>query len=216
MSKVQQGQCRVDAREMIPWYVNGTLSDAEAALVREHIEACDDCRADVELHTRMRAAAIENDVTPIVPTTRAAELLSGEGTGRGHATPGYGFTRRRMATAAGFSILVVALIVSLFFDRKLESPNQQFETATSAGPATNIDYVLQLRFDENVSEQQRKGIVSQLDDVVQWTTALNGDYEVHVRLSAPSLVALEQYQERAESIAGVHSAEFTALQLPMR
>lgn len=216
MSKVQPGQCRDDVREMIPWYLNGTLSDAEAACVREHIKACDDCRADVELHTCMHAAAIENDVTPIVPTTGAADLLSGEGTGRGHPNLRYGITRRRIAIAAGFSILVVALIVSLFVDQKLEGPNQQFETATSAEPATNIDYVLQLRFDENVSEQQRGEIVAQLDDVVKWTTALSGDFEVHVRLSTPSLVALEQYQERAESIAGVQSAEFTALQLPMR
>ena len=216
MSKVQPGQCRDDVREMIPWYVNGTLSDAEVALVREHIDACADCRADVALHTRMHTAAIENDVTPIVPKSSATELLSGEGAGRAHSTPSYGISRRRMAVAAGFAILAVALIVSLFVDRKLESPNQRFETATSAETATNIDYVLQLRFDENLSEQQREEIVAQLDDVVKWTTASSGDYEIHVRLSAPSLVALEQYQVRAESIAGVQSAEFTALQLPMR
>ena len=117
-----------------------------------------------------------------------------------------------MAIAACFAILLVALLV----DRNTENTNQQFETATSAETATNIDYVLQLRFDEDVSEQQRGEIVAQLDDVVKWTTTLSGDYEIHVRLSAPSLVALEQYQQRAESIAGVQSAEFTALQLPMR
>ena len=117
-----------------------------------------------------------------------------------------------MAIAAGFSILVVALLV----DRNTENTNQHFATATSAETATNIDYVLQLRFNEDISGQQRGEIVAQMDDVVKWTTALSGDFEVHVRLSAPSLVALEQYQERAESIAGVQSAEFTALQLPMR
>jgi len=216
MSKVQPGQCRDDVREMIPWYVNGTLSEDQVALVREHVEACGDCQADVELHTRMHASVVENDVMPIVPKTSAAELLSGEGAGRAHSTSSYGITRRRMAVAAGFSILVVALLVSLFVDRKIESPNQQFETATSGDPATNIDYVLQLRFDENLSELRREAIVAQLDDVVKWTTAVSGDYEIHVRLSAPSLVALEQYQERAELIEGVQSAEFTALQLPMR
>ena len=201
---------------LLPWYVNGTLSEDQAALVREHIETCDDCQADVELHTRMHAAVVENDVMPIVPKTSAAELLSGEAAGRAHSTPRFGIARRRMAVAAGFSILVVALLVSLFVDRRIESPNQRFETATSGDPATNIDYVLQLHFADDVSEQQRGEIVAQLDDVVKWTTALSGDYEIHVRLSAPSLVALEQYQERAESIAGVQSAEFTALQLPMR
>lgn len=212
MSKVQPGQCRDDVRETIPWYVNGTLSDAETVLVREHIEDCDDCRADIEMHTSMHAAVVDNDVTPILPKTSAADVLGGEGAGRSRSTPSYGMTRRRMAIAAGFAILVAALLV----DRNTENTNLQFETATSAETATNIDYVLQLRFDENVSEQQRGEIVAQLDDVVKWTTALSGDYEIYVRLSAPSLVALEQYQQRAESIAGVQSAEFTALQLPMR
>ena len=216
MSKVQPGQCRDDIREMIPWYVNGTLSDAETALVREHVESCDDCRADVELHTSMHAAVVENDVTPIMPKTGAADILSGDGAGRSRSAPSFGNTRQRMAVAAGLAILGVAVIVSQFVDRNIENTNRQFETATSIESATNIDYVLQLRFDENVSEQQRVEIVAQMDNVVKWTTALNGDYEIHVRLSAPSLVALEQYQKRAESMVGVQSAEFTALQLPMR
>ena len=216
MSKLQPGQCRDDVREMIPWYVNGTLTEEEVALVREHIEICDNCRTDVELHRSMHAAVIENDVTPIMPKTSAAELLNGEAAGRAHSTPGYGITRRHMAVAAGLAILGVALIVSLFVDRNIDNTNQQFETATSGESATNIDYVMQLRFDGSVSERQRGEIVAQLDDVVKWTAASSGDYEIHVRLSAPSLAALEQYQERAESIAGVQSAEFTALQLPMR
>ena len=216
MSKVQPGQCRDDVREMIPWHVNSTLSDEESALVRDHVDVCDDCQADRELHTSMRTAVVENDVTPIMPKTSAADILSGDGAGRSHSTPSHGITRRRVAIAAGFAILGVALIASLLVNRNIENTNQKFETATSAGTATNIDYVLQLSFDAGVSEQQREEIVAQLDDVVKWTTALSGDYEIHVRLSAPSLVALEQYQVRAESIAGVHSAEFTALQLPMR
>lgn len=212
MSKVQPGQCHDDVREMIPWYVNGTLSDAEAALVREHIAGCDDCRADVELHTSMNAAVANNDISPILPKTSAADVLGGEGAKRSRSTPSYGITRRRMAIAAGFAILVVALLV----DRNTENTNQHFATATSAETATNIDYVLQLRFNEDISGQQRGEIVAQMDDVVKWTTAPSGDYEIHVRLSAPSLAALEQYQKRAESMAGVQSAEFTALQLPIR
>jgi len=216
MSKSQPGQCRDDAREMIPWYVNGTLSDAEAAFVREHVDSCGDCRADVELHTSMHAAVVENDVTPIVPKTSVADILSEDRAWRSRSTPSGGMMWRRVAVAAGFAILGVASIVSLFANRNIDNTNRIFETATSIETATNISYVLQLRFDEDVSAQQRGEIVAQLDDVVNWTTALSGDYEIHVRLSAPSLVALEQYQKRAEAIAGVQSAEFTALQLPMR
>jgi hypothetical protein len=216
MSKGQPGQCRDDAREMIPWYVNGTLSDAEAALVREHVDGCGDCRADVVRHTSMHAAVVENEVTPILPKTSAADILSGDRAWRSRSTPSNGMMRRRVAVAAGLAILGVVLIVSLFANRNIDNTNRVYETATSIETATNIDYVLQLRFDEDVSVQQRGEIVAQLDDVVKRTTAFNGDYEIHVRLSAPSLIALEQYQKRAEAIAGVQSAEFTALRLPMR
>jgi len=216
MSKVQPGQCSNDARGMIPWYVNGTLSDAEAALVREHIDVCSDCQTDVGLHTRIHAAVIENDVSPITPKTSASDILSGDGAARSRSTPSVGNTRQSMAVAAGLAILGVALIAWLIVDRNIENTNRQFQTATSAETGANIDYVLQLRFDAGVSEQQRREIVAQMDDVVKWTTVFSGDYEIHVRLSAPTFVALEQYRLRAESISGVQSAEFTALQLPMR
>jgi hypothetical protein len=212
MSKVQPGECRDDVREMIPWYVNGTLSRAEALVVCEHIEGCDDCSADVELHTRISAAAAKNDVTPILPKTSAADVLGDDEAGQFRPSPSGGITWRRMAVAASFAILLAVLLV----DRLTDNTNQRYETATSAESVSNIDYVLQLRFDEDISEQHRGEIVLQLDDVVKWTTLSSGDYEIHVRLTAPSLQALERYQERAESIPGVQSAEFTALQLPMR
>lgn len=216
MTESQPNRCNDSVRHSIPWFVNGTLSDVEAALVQKHIDGCSDCRADVELHAGMRESVLGREVTPIMPKTTSADILSGDTAGRSHSMPSYGVTRRRVAIAAGLAVLGVALIMSMFADRRIENTNQQFETATSEEAATNIDYVLQLRFGADVSEQRRGEIVAQLADVVKWTTAPGGDYEIHVRLSAPSLLALEQYQERAESIAGVQSAEFTALQLPMR
>ncbi len=34
-------------RELIPWYANGTLSDAESRMVAEHISQCDSCRDEL-------------------------------------------------------------------------------------------------------------------------------------------------------------------------
>lgn len=216
MIKVEPNQCIDSQREDIPWYINGTLSDADAAAVRDHIEGCADCRADVELHSSMRAAVRGSEVTPIMPTTRAADIIGIGRTGLSRRVQSRRVPSQLIAVAAGMAILGVALVASFYAGRDIENANQRFETATSSGLATGIDYVLQIRFDEDVSEQQRGRIVEQLQGVVKWNVNESGDYEIHVQLAEPSLASLEQYAEHVGSFSGVQSAEFTALQLPMR
>ncbi|SFV00654.1 zf-HC2 domain-containing protein [Pseudoduganella namucuonensis] len=43
-------------RELLPWFVSGTLEGEELALVREHLEGCEQCREDVAWQQRLRAA----------------------------------------------------------------------------------------------------------------------------------------------------------------
>ncbi len=43
-------------RELIPWYVNGTLSSDEGAEVAGHIVSCADCRDDLAQTVRMSLA----------------------------------------------------------------------------------------------------------------------------------------------------------------
>ena len=209
MNKVEPDQCSNSLRQNIPWYLNGTLSESDAALVRDHIEQCADCRADVELHSSMQSAVLGREVTSMLPKTTAADILRND-----RAAPAR--SSRIFALAAGVAIIGVALGVFFSLDQGNESGNQQFATATSTGTEARIDYVLQIRFDDDVSDQQRDEIVAQLDDVVKWNRDNSGVYEVHVQLATPSLASLEEYALRADSIPGVRSAEFTALQLPMR
>lgn len=209
MNKVEPSQCRSSLRQNIPWYLNGTLSESEASLVRNHIEQCADCRADVELHTSMRSAVLGREVTSMMPRTKAADVISNDRT-----TPAR--RSRIFALAAGIAIIGVTLGVLFGSYQGNESSNQLFETATSTGTAPSIDYVLQIQFDIDVSDQQRDEIVGQLDHVLKWSRDNSGIYEVHVQLATPSLTTLEEYALHADSIPGVQSAEFTALQLPMR
>jgi hypothetical protein len=110
----------------------------------------------------------------------------------------------------------VALVVSFYPQRSAEETNQLFETATSAASAGGIDYVMQVRFEEGVSDPERGRIAAQLNGFVKWNVNDSGDFEVHVRLGTPSLVALQEYEKHTAALAGVQSARFTALQLPMR
>lgn len=209
MNKVEPDQCRSSLRKNIPWYLNGTLPESEVSLLRKHIEQCAECRMDVELHTSMQAEVLGRDVTSIMPRTRPADII---GDKRGSRTR----HSRISALAAGVAIIGVTLGIFFASDKGNESDNQLFETATSTGTAARIDYVLQMRFDNDVSDQQRDQIVAQLDHVVKWSRNNSGIYEVHVRLATPSLTMLEEYALHADSLPGVQSAEFMALQLPMR
>lgn len=207
-------QCCHESRESIPWLVNGTLSGPAAAAVREHLKDCSDCQADLELHEEMRTAVLGNEVTPMMPTTRAADVIGGDGRTRRSRNSRY--RSRLTAIAAGMAILGVALFMSFYADRGAEDTNLLFETATSAGAPGGIDYVMQLRFQSGVADVERRRIAEQLAGVVKWNVNASGDYEVYVRLDAPSFKALQEYEEHAAALAGVQSAKFTALQIPMR
>ena len=216
MTQSDPDQCRHECREDIPWLVNGTLSDPAAAAVREHLEYCSDCRADFEMHEEMRAAMLGNEVIPMMPTTQAADVIGDGDNGSNQRSRYRRFPSRMTAIAASIAILGVALLLSFYQDRGAEEVNQLFETATSAGSSKGIDYIMQLRFENGVSDAERGKIAAQLSGVVKWNIDERGDYEVYVQLDAPSFSALQEYEERATAIAGVRSAKFTALQLPMR
>jgi hypothetical protein len=196
--------------------VNGTLSAPAAAALREHIKGCSDCQADLEIHTEMRASVLGRELTPMIPMARAEDVIGVSGNGLGRQSRTLQVSSRLIAAAAGIAILGVALVLALYSGKDTEPGNQLFQTATTAGSSEGIDYVLQLRFEEGVSESEGGRIAAKLDGSIKWAVNDNGVYEVHVRLPEASLQVLQEYEERAEALQGVQSAKFTALQLPIR
>lgn len=216
MTEADRNSCQSRLRQDIPWYLNDTLTEAETTRVREHIESCADCRADLELHSSMRSTVLGREVTPILPQTRAADITGIGKTGRSRHRANSRTWSRLSAVAAGVAIIGVALLVGLYSIDFTEERGQVFQTATSTGSPKGIDYILQVRFEDTVSEPQRAKIAAQLDGMVKWTVNDSGVYEIHVQLPTPSLEALKDYEQRTDALPGVQSAEFTALQLPMR
>jgi hypothetical protein len=216
VNKSELDQCRHESRTDIPWLLNGTLSDSAAAVLLEHLKVCSDCKADFESHEYMRAAALGNEVTPLMPTTKAEDVFGIGRTGRSRRSRSRRLPLRLQVIAASIAILGVGIVLSFYLDRDDVGPNQLFETATSAGSSGGIDYVLQLQFEDGVTNLEKGRIVAQLEDVVRWTVSDSGAYEAHVQLTAPSLAVLKDYEERTVALAGVQSAKFTALQLPVR
>ena len=216
MIKAAPGPCRNEARENIPWYVNGTLSGAAVAELREHIRDCKYCQADLETHADMRAAVLGRQLTPIIPATRPDDIIGAGAAGTGRQPRARRVAPRVIAAAASIACIGVVLLLAWYPGKDSNPGNQVFHTATSAGSLEGIDYVLQLQFEEGVSDAESGRIASHLDGAVKWSVNDNGVYEVHVRLAAPSLQALHEYEKNTETLPGVQSARFTALQLPIR
>ena len=59
--------------DLLPWYVNGSLSEAEQHQVEAHLQDCGTCRAEVELLRAMRDAS--KQVTEPVPGQFAWQRL---------------------------------------------------------------------------------------------------------------------------------------------
>lgn len=214
MANASQDRRCDEARGNIPWYVNGTLSDPAAATVREHIEGCSNCQVDLQIHTDMCASVLGRELTPMIPTTSAEDII---GVGNDTLTrPSNAPQVSSRVIAAGIAILGVALVLALYPVKDPEVSNQLFQAATSTGSSDGMEYVLQLQFEESISDIEGGRIVAELEGAVKWTVNDSGVYEVHVRLVAPSLQALQNYEEQAEALQGVQSARFTALQLPIR
>jgi len=216
MTEPAPNRCLDASRENIPWYVNGTLSGSAATAVREHVKVCSQCKADLELHSKMRSAALGRELTPITPATRAENIIGIRSNGLGRQSHKRRVSSRLMAVAASAAIIGAGLVLALYPGEDREVSNQIFETATSSGSSDGIDYILQLQFEDSVSDSERRSIAGELEGVVKWTVNDNGVYEVHVRLAASSLQVLQEYEEHTDALTGVQSAKFTALQLPMR
>ena len=208
--------CRDESRRNIPWYVNGTLSGQATAALREHLERCSDCQADLRLHTEMRASALSSELTPMKPATRAEDIIGGDDRAPKRRPSVPLVAPHLIAVAAGMAILAVGMLWILYPDRNLDTGNQLFQTATSTASSGSIDYVLQVQFEEYVAVSERARIAAELDGAVKWAVNDKGLYEVHVRLAEPTLQVLQEYEEFADSLEGVQSARFTALQLPVR
>lgn len=61
-----------DIRDMLPELVNGTLPAGDVARVQQHVNACADCAAEVELLRTARAAM---RLAPVMDTTRIAAAV---------------------------------------------------------------------------------------------------------------------------------------------
>lgn len=201
-------------RMLIPWYLNGTLADTEATVVRIHLESCSECRADVAVHERMRLAIVQDEATPIVPSVTASTLL--DGLARSESRADSWSPYRKYAVAASLVLAVLIAIVTITTDFWSVAQNQTYQTATSAQKDSKIAYVLQLQFEFGITPEDRERVLDELGGVDIRALENTEAYEMLIHIPNSSLDELERIANEVQSRSEVRFAEFVALQMPVR
>jgi hypothetical protein len=94
-------------------------------------------------------------------------------------------------------------------------PPAMFETLTSAGADTSINYVLEVRFMPESSPDSHGAFFDSIGASQLATPMSSHVYRVALGLGPVSLAELELYADEIESRSEIASARFVAVQLPV-
>ena len=102
--------CRSSVRELLPWYLNGSLEGGEAVTVRDHLDGCADCSAELDALGEI-AGLVRVHGVPIAPRPRTAAFPAPVA-----SLPGAPRVRRRRVTfvSAVAAMLAVTAILGFF------------------------------------------------------------------------------------------------------
>lgn len=175
--------------ELLPWYANRSLGEAERAAVEAHLRGCERCRAEVELLAALR------DQVQRAPATQVDEvglqrLLRQVRRERGRP-------QRRLALAAAAVVIVVQSALIGW----LATREAGFEPLGGPAPA---GVVLQLRFEPSATEASIRALLQAHHAVVIDGPSALGIYRVRLQgLRANDAGAVQQALSEFRAARGV-------------
>ena len=195
---------------LLPWYVNGTLDEAERSRVKQHIEECAECRSEAEMLTEVRRAVRNGSPAPLVPSPDKDRLLATlDDTGR----PAMRHTWPWIAAAA--TIAAVAITVAWQFGPRPSAQPVLFETVTSPAVNQSINYVLEVQFVPGAATETHGKFFESIGAGELAVPLNDRTYRIALGLGPVTLAELEQYADRIESRPEIATATFVAVQLPV-
>lgn len=183
--------------ELLPWYVNGTLGDADRAWVDDYLARNPQARAELEWQQSLRARLLEG--APRVPETiglaKAMTLIRGDRPTWSERISAFfaGFGMRPATALAAFAIVAVqgGVIVGLLGDARDDAQQIRSLRAVQAdeGP------LLKLNFAPDAREADIRMLLVELGGQLVGGPGQLGDYYVRVAPGAETQ-ALERVRGR--------------------
>ena len=158
-------------RELMPWFVNGTLNEAEQSLVHQHLLTCTTCKKEVEELVQLSAQfGWPNDGIEPQESHRLASADFIASLPERHQTlPTW------MIAGVAASVIVVAVAIAFLLPA---GPVYQTLSSDQAAPADTS--VIQVVFRENATERVIRNTLYENDNVVLSGPSRLGVYRVAV------------------------------------
>jgi len=122
---------------LLPWYVNGTLDDAEQLRMEAHLHACPVCRADLTFERRVHdtfAAETPIDYIPVASLNRLQARLDGLDIEPAAKSRLPAMHRRALAASIAAVAVVLGLIAADRWTQSGRLPLASYHTVTNARP----------------------------------------------------------------------------------
>lgn len=195
------------AWELLPWLVNGRIENEAEAWVAQHVAACEECRQEAELQSRMLAGLAADTRVEYAPqasfeklATRIKEFEHEEvrqaGASVREPAPFTRIPRWLTATLAVQGVFGIALAVLVgwqTYDRML-APS--YQTLTSADPAPVVRGNLRIVLAPAVTLGDFESLVDSLG-----ATVVGGPTSAHVwTLAVPYAVSSKPFAKMLETL----------------
>jgi len=208
----EQGREFAELCELLPWYVNLTLNEAEMRAMEEHLQHCDACVGELPILRAVGDSMHNDSVTVLAPKPDIERFLASAPRDKSV------LSLRTLAWVGGAvaaTVAILAVVLNLTQTDVSVARPEVFETATSAGGGATFDYVLQISFNEEVDAQSQSAALDALAPVSIAGPDSAGNYRVVIRLPARSMRELQDFTQGIESDAAISNAAIVALELPV-
>lgn len=182
--------------ELLPWFVNGTLSPPERALVERHVNECLPCRKALNDERRLVSAVSQAAISPHSPEYGLDELLrsidaSGRRTRRLWRPAGVDAapsTWPALAIAATAAVIAVGLWISLGTVPRPAADGSYSTLSLPLPPSVRIDVVLENGIESDVID----ALTGQLGGRVVDGPSEIGRYTIEIDRSAAAASDVER------------------------
>ncbi len=180
--------------ELLPWFVNGTLSEQETALVEAHVHECVQCFSLLQQERRLQGMLSAESPATISSAAHGFERLQAR-LGSGASSIGQRAPRRwrrteGLALAASLAAVAVTVLVWQRLDDTQLSPTGEFETLSE--PATAESQTVDIVFTPELAEADMRALLRASGAVIVNGPSELGRYTIRIDRAAdgPDLEAV--------------------------
>lgn len=190
------GTAHLDTQELLPWYVNGTLSDAEAAQVEAHVRDCPDCARELA-QCRMLAEEVKeaSNAAWQPSANHLGDLMRQVDADTAARNPSQGVlanlkdwfawlgaTPAPARWALGLQGALVLMLSIGWLVEPVDPPG--YQTMSSAAPQATADQaLLKIVFADDITEKELRGLLQGVDAEIIAGPSVIGVYTLRLSKS---------------------------------